>query len=99
MKTLINSRKKLQMLDTSTLNEEEKKLFQDFYSQVHQHFKTEVIDDIEIPLHKLALFGNYSHYAYQQTLKIKEGSENSYITIVQVEYSSLGGKRTGTSFL
>jgi hypothetical protein len=87
------------MLDITGLNPAETILFADFYNKVSKKYDVEIDDDVEIPLNKLALFRNYNSYAYQQSIRIKEGSENAFITILQVEYSTTGVRYSRHSVL
>lgn len=89
------------MLNTFGLSKEEKILFNEFYDQISTKYSGHVVDDINIPLYKVELFKNYSHYAYQQALKIYEKFSQAYIGIIQVKYNYCvpkGGSRNVLEF-
>jgi hypothetical protein len=84
------------MLDTSGLRDEEIILFKDFYKEVTSNFRTEIIDDLDIPFKTFELFKGYRSIEHRQSLQINNSFGKAYLAIIQVEYNYIGSK--GYSF-
>lgn len=80
------------MLDTYGLRDEDVLLFDNFYNELNARFKTEIVDDLDIPFEKFELFRSYHHVGHQQSVKINDNYGKSYLAIIQVEYTYIAGK-------
>lgn len=89
------------MLSTFGLRDDEIALFNNFYKDVASNFKTEIVDDLNIPFQKFELFKHYHHIGHRQTLQINDNFGKAYLAIIQVEYTytgTRGGSHTQLEF-
>src|ERR1700741_1610118 len=73
------------MLNLADLNNEEARLFEEFYNQLAKRFTVSVEKDLDLTLQHFEMFRLCSNLAYEQVVKICENNGKGYMLIIQVE--------------